>query len=117
ISMINTLTGMQFNLQTRKPVIANKTGGMSGAAIKPISIRMIYEVYRHVSIPIIGMGGITCAEDVLDYLLAVASAVAVGTANFQNPVICTDIITKLPQTLENYGFDSVQDAIGKGHDD
>lgn len=85
-----------------------------GAAIKPIAIRMIYEVSSHVSIPIIGMGGITCAEDVLEFLLAGASAVAVGTANFQNPLICPELINELSQTLENYGFNSVQHTIGKG---
>lgn len=117
LSMINTLTGMQLDLRTRKPVIANKTGGLSGAAIKPIAIRMIYEVYRHISIPIIGMGGITCSEDVLEHLLAGASAVAIGTANFQNPLVCPEIIQALPQTLDNYGFDSIRHAIGKGHDE
>src|SRR5690625_5142383 len=114
LSMINTLTGMQIHLPSRKPLIANKTGGLSGAAIKPIAIRMIYEVRQQVSIPIIGMGGITNTEDVLEFLLAGASAVAVGTANFQNPLVCPEIITELPQTLEEYGFNSVNDVIGKG---
>lgn len=113
LSMINTLTGMQIHLPTKRPLIANKTGGLSGAAIKPIAIRMIYEVKQHVHIPIIGMGGISCAEDVLEFLLAGASAVAVGTANFSNPLICSEIIDELPATLERYGFDSVGDAIGK----
>jgi dihydroorotate dehydrogenase (NAD+) catalytic subunit len=113
LSMINTLTGMQIHLPTTRPLIANKTGGLSGAAIKPIAIRMIYEVKQHVHIPIIGMGGISCAEDVLEFLLAGASAVAVGTANFSNPLICSEIIDELPATLERYGFDSVGDAIGK----
>lgn len=115
LSMINTLTGMQLNLSTKRPVIANKTGGLSGAAIKPVAIRMIYDVYRHVSIPIIGMGGITCADDVLEYLLAGASAVAIGTANFVNPLICPNIIRDLPDILGKYGFDSIHNAIGKGH--
>lgn len=115
LSMINTLTGMQINLNTRRPVIANKTGGLSGAAIKPVAIRMIYEVYQQVSIPIIGMGGINTAEDVLEFLLAGASAVAIGTANFQNPFICPEIIEALPETLAKYGFSSIEDAIGKGH--
>lgn len=115
LSMINTLTGMQIHLPSRKPLIANKTGGLSGAAIKPIAIRMIYEVKQHVDIPIIGMGGIQSPEDVLEFLLAGASAVAVGTANFQNPLICPEIIEALPDVLEKYGFSSVQDAIGKGH--
>ena len=116
LSMINTLTGMQIHLPSRKPLIANKTGGLSGAAIKPVAIRMIYEVKQHVDIPIIGMGGIQSPEDVLEFLLAGASAVAVGTANFQNPLICPEIIEALPDVLEKYGFSSVQDAIGKGHE-
>ncbi|KPH77160.1 MULTISPECIES: dihydroorotate dehydrogenase [Bacillaceae] len=113
LSMINTLTGMQINLASKRPIIANKTGGLSGVAIKPIAIRMIYEVKQHVHIPIIGMGGIRSAEDVLEFLLAGASAVAVGTANFSNPLICSDIIDELPRALERYGFNAVEDAIGK----
>lgn len=115
LSMINTLTGMQINLKSRQPLLANQVGGLSGPAIKPIAIRMIYEVYQHVSIPIIGMGGISNAEDVLEFLFAGASAVAVGTANFHNPFVCPEIIEALPEVLEKYGFHSVQDAIGKGH--
>jgi len=114
ITMINTLTGMQMHLPSRKPLIANKTGGLSGPAIKPVAIRMIYEVKQHVSIPIIGMGGIQNAEDVLEFLLAGASAVAVGTANFQNPCVCSEIVDALPQVLDQYGFTSVQETIGKG---
>lgn len=115
LTMINTLTGMQINLKQRRPIIANKTGGLSGAAIKPVAIRMIYEVKQHVNIPIIGMGGIESAEDVIEYLLAGASAVAVGTANFQNPFICPEIIDALPKALEKYGFTSLQDVIGGAH--
>lgn len=114
LSMINTLTGMQIHLPSKKPLIANQTGGLSGPAIKPVAIRMIYEVKQHVSIPIIGMGGVSNAEDVLEFLLAGASAVAVGTANFNNPYICPEIIEALPKTLQKYGFDCVQDAIGRG---
>ncbi|GIO26089.1 dihydroorotate dehydrogenase [Ornithinibacillus bavariensis] len=114
LSMINTLTGMQIHLPSRRPIIANKTGGLSGPAIKPVAVRMIYEVSKQVQIPIIGMGGIKNAEDVLEFLLAGASAVAVGTANFQNPFVCSEIINELPQVLDKYGFNSVQDAIGKG---
>lgn len=114
LTMINTLTGMQINLHSRQPLLANKQGGLSGPAIKPVAIRMIYQVKQHVSIPIIGMGGVNNAEDVLEFLLAGASAVAVGTANFQNPFICPEIIQALPETLKKYGFTSVQDAIGKG---
>jgi dihydroorotate dehydrogenase (NAD+) catalytic subunit len=114
LTMINTLTGMQIHLPSRRPIIANKTGGLSGPAIKPIAIRMIYEVSKQVGIPIIGMGGIESAEDVLEFLLAGASAVAVGTANFKNPFICSEIIDELEDVLDKYGFSSVQDAIGKG---
>lgn len=115
LSMINTLTGMQINLNRRQQLLANQTGGLSGPAIKPIAIRMIYEVSQHVSIPIIGMGGIRTAEDVLEFLLAGASAIAVGTANFQDPYACPNIIDELPHVLKTYGFTSVQDAVGKGH--
>ncbi|WP_090238625.1 dihydroorotate dehydrogenase [Lentibacillus halodurans] len=116
LSMINTLTGMQIDLSRRKPLLANQTGGLSGQAIKPIAIRMIYEVKQHVAIPIMGMGGILTAEDVLEFLLAGASTVAVGTANFQNPYVCPEIIEVLPNVLQKYGFDSVKAAIGKGHE-
>ncbi|MBP1968169.1 dihydroorotate dehydrogenase (NAD+) catalytic subunit [Virgibacillus natechei] len=114
LSMINTLSGMQIHLPSKRPLLANKTGGLSGAAIKPVAIRMIYEVKQQVSIPIIGMGGITSAEDVLEFLLAGASAVAVGTANFHNPFICPELIEALPEVLYKYGFSSVEAAIGKG---
>ncbi|WP_058307879.1 dihydroorotate dehydrogenase [Gracilibacillus massiliensis] len=117
LSMINTLTGMQINLKQRKPIIANKTGGLSGPAIKPIAIRMVYEVRQALDVPIIGMGGIITAEDALEFLLAGANAVAVGTANFQNPFACPEIIQNLPRVLEQYGFQSVEEAIGKGHVD
>ena len=117
LSMINTLTGMRIDPKTRRPVIANGTGGLSGAAIKPISIRMIHQVYQAVTIPIIGMGGIETAEDVLEYLLAGASAVAIGSANFKNPFICKEVIEELPRTLSRYGFSSVEQAIGGAHDE
>ena len=117
LSMINTLTGMQINLKQRRPIIANKTGGLSGPAIKPIAIRMIYEVRQALDIPIIGMGGIESAEDVLEFLLAGANAVAVGTANFRNPLICKEIIDYLPNVLKEYGFSHVEEAVGKGHVD
>lgn len=116
LTMINTLTGMQIHVPSKKPIIANKTGGLSGAAIKPIAIRMIYEVSQHVSIPIIGMGGVERAEDVVEFLLAGASAVAVGTANFQNPFVCPEIIAALPKVLETYGYASVEEVIGGAHE-
>ncbi|MGM0522688.1 MAG: dihydroorotate dehydrogenase [Bacillota bacterium] len=117
LTMINTLTGMTIDLNKRRPLLSNGVGGLSGPAIKPVAIRMIYQVYEAVDIPIIGMGGVRSAEDVLEFLLAGASAVAVGTANFENPLICSDIIDDLPFVLNKYGFDSVTDAIGKGHVD
>ncbi|RYG74106.1 dihydroorotate dehydrogenase [Lentibacillus lipolyticus] len=117
LSMINTLTGMQMQLSRQRPLLANETGGLSGPAIKPVAIRMIYAVKKHVSLPIIGMGGICTAEDVLEFLLAGASAVAVGTANFTNPYVCPEIIKQLPRVLERYGFDSAAEAIGRGHDE
>lgn len=116
LSMINTLSGMQIHLPSKKPLLANKTGGLSGPAIKPVAIRMVYEVSQHVSIPIIGMGGITNVDDVIEFLLAGASAVAVGTANFQNPFICPELIEELPSALKKYGLHSVRDTIGKGHE-
>ncbi|WP_077622080.1 dihydroorotate dehydrogenase [Sediminibacillus massiliensis] len=115
LSMINTLTGMQINLKSRQPLLANKTGGLSGPAIKPIAVRMIYEVRQSVSLPIIGMGGITSAEDALEFLLAGANAVAIGTANFQNPLICKEIVEELPAVIQQNGFSSVQEVIERGH--
>ncbi|MFD2628319.1 dihydroorotate dehydrogenase [Oceanobacillus kapialis] len=114
LSMINTLTGMQIHLPSKRPLLANKTGGLSGPAIKPVAIRMIYEVRQQVSLPIIGMGGITTAEDVLEFLLAGANAVAIGTANFQNPFVCPEIIEDLPAVLKRYGFASIDEVVGKG---
>jgi len=115
LTMINTLTGMRMDIKQRRPIIANKTGGLSGPAIKPIAVRMIYEVKQQVSIPIIGMGGIQTAEDVLEFLLAGANAVAVGTANFQNPLACPTIIDELPTVLAANGFASVNEAVGGAH--
>ncbi|MCP3026183.1 dihydroorotate dehydrogenase [Halobacillus sp. A5] len=115
LSMINTLTGMKIDPRSRKPIIANQTGGLSGPAIKPIAIRMIHQVYKEVKLPIIGMGGIETADDIIEYLLAGASAVAVGSANFKNPAVCVDLIHQLPETLDKYGFTSVQEVIGGAH--
>ncbi|MGP4072589.1 dihydroorotate dehydrogenase [Piscibacillus sp. B03] len=109
-AMINTLTGMRIDLNSRKPLIANETGGLSGPAIKPIAIRMIHQVRQHTSLPIIGMGGICTAEDVLEFLMAGANAVAVGTANFQNPYICKEIIEELPSVLKKYGYHSIEEV-------
>ncbi len=115
ITMINTLMGMRIDLNNKRPILANKTGGFSGPAIKPVAIRMIWQVYEAVNIPIIGMGGIMNAEDVLEFLLAGASAVEIGTANLIDPYASKKIIEELPVVLEKYGFNSVEEAIGYAH--
>ena len=115
LTMINTLTGMRIDPKTRKPIIANQTGGLSGPAIKPVAIRMIHQVYQSVDLPIIGMGGIETTDDIIEYLLAGASAVAVGSANFKNPFVCKELIEELPFTLEKYGYSSVTEVIGGAH--
>ena len=115
IALINTLLGMRINLKTKKPVIANKMGGFSGPAIFPVALRMVYQVYEAVNIPIIGMGGIEKAEDVLEMMLAGASAIEVGAANLVNPYACKEIIEDLPRAMEKYGIDSLKDIIGKAH--
>lgn len=113
LTMINTLIGMRLNLKTGKPIIANKTGGLSGPAIKPVAIRMIHDVSQQVSIPIIGMGGISTAEDVIEFFYAGASAVAVGTANFVDPFVCPTIIEELPALLDRLGFDHISECTGR----
>lgn len=115
ITMINTLTAMRIDLKTGRPLLANGTGGLSGPAIRPVAIRMIHEVYQTVKIPIIGMGGISSAEDVLEFLYAGASAVAIGTQNLVDPYICPQIIAELPHILKQYGFQSVKEAVGYSH--
>lgn len=115
ITMINTLIGMRLHPKTGKPIIANGTGGLSGPAVKPVAIRMVYDVSRQVEIPIIGMGGIATAEDVIDFLSAGASAVAVGTANFVDPFVCPNIIDELPQKLDELGYEKLTDIIGRSH--
>lgn len=115
LSLINTLLGMRLNLQTGKPILANGTGGLSGPAIKPVAIRMIYQVAKAVSLPIIGMGGASTVEDVLEFLYAGASCVAIGTANFTNPMVCPEIIQKLPEALAKHGFQSAREAIRFSH--
>ncbi|MFS0861424.1 dihydroorotate dehydrogenase [Fredinandcohnia sp. 179-A 10B2 NHS] len=113
LTMINTLIGMRIDLKTGSPILANKTGGLSGPAIKPVAIRMIHEVSQAVSIPIIGMGGIQSAEDVLEYFYAGASAVAVGTANFIDPYVCPTIIGELPSLLDKHGFEHISECQGR----
>ncbi|RUL55869.1 MULTISPECIES: dihydroorotate dehydrogenase [Lysinibacillus] len=115
ITMINTLVGMRLDERTGKPVIANGTGGLSGPAVKPVAIRMVYEVYKAVEIPIIGMGGVTNAQDVIDFMSAGASAVAVGTANFVDPFVCPNIIEELPGKLKELGVTHIKEIIGRSH--
>lgn len=115
ISMINTLMGMSIDLKTKKPVIANKMGGFSGRAVFPVAVRMVYQVYGAVKIPIIGMGGIASAEDVIEMMLAGAAAVQVGTANLINPYACRDIIEDLPRVMNEYGIEKLADITGGAH--
>ncbi|UTR04828.1 dihydroorotate dehydrogenase [Alkalihalobacillus sp. LMS6] len=112
LSMINTLLGMRIDLNTRQPILANTYGGLSGPAIKPVALRMIHQVSQQVDIPIIGMGGIQNAQDVIEFLLAGASCVAVGTANFVDPYTCPTIIDELPQYLDEMEMNSITDIIG-----
>lgn len=112
ISLINTLLGMRIDLKTKKPVIANKMGGFSGPAIFPVAVRMVYQVANAVKIPVIGMGGVSTAEDVIEMMLAGATAVEVGAANLVDPYACRDIINDLPRVMKKYGIDNLSDIIG-----
>lgn len=115
ISMINTLMGMRIDLKTKKPVIANKSGGFSGPAIKPVALSMVYKVYEAVKIPIIGMGGIATAQDVIEMMLAGAVAVEIGAANLVDPFVCRNIIDELPEVMKKYGIKSLEEIIGGAH--
>ena len=115
ISLINTLLGMRMDLRTRKPLLANTTGGYSGPAVFPVAVRMVYQVYDAVKIPIVGMGGVSSAEDVLEMMLAGATAVEVGAANLVDPYASKNIVEALPQVMEQYGIKSLTELIGAGH--
>ncbi|MEA4973844.1 MAG: dihydroorotate dehydrogenase [Candidatus Metalachnospira sp.] len=115
ISMINTLLGMRIDLKTKKPIIENKMGGFSGTAILPVALRMVYQVYEAVDIPIIGMGGISTSEDVIEMMLAGATAVQVGAANLVEPFACKNIIEDLPIVMEKYKIDDLKSIIGGAH--
>ena len=115
ISLINTLLGMRIDLKKRAPVIANKMGGFSGRAILPVALRMVWQVYEAVDIPIIGMGGVSCAEDVIEMMLAGATAVQVGAENLVNPWACPQIIAALPGVMTKYGIDNLSDITGGAH--
>ena len=112
ISLINTLTGMKIDINRRKFVLANKTGGVSGPAIHPIAVRMVYQAFHAVKVPIIGMGGIASAEDAIEMILAGASAVSVGTANFHNPSVTMEIVDGIQDYMKQYGFTSVNEMVG-----
>ena len=115
ISLINTLLGMRIDIKTGKCVVANKMGGFSGPAIFPVALRMVYQVYEAVKIPVIGMGGVSTAENVIEMMMAGASAVQIGAANLTDPYICRDIVSQLPTVMEKYGISSLREIIGKAH--
>ena len=115
ISLINTLLGMRMDLRARKPLLANTTGGYSGPAVFPVAVRMVYQVYDAVKIPIVGMGGVSSAEDVLEMMLAGATAVEVGAANLVDPYASKKIVEALPRVMEQYGIKSLTEIIGAGH--
>lgn len=112
VSLINTLTGMAIDIERRKPIIANNTGGVSGAGVKPIAVRMVYEAAQAVKIPVVGMGGITCAEDAIEFLMAGATAVQVGTANFTDPLVCPKIIEGLNAWCDRHGVQNITELTG-----
>ena len=116
LSLVNTLLGMRIDLARRKPVIANKMGGFSGPAIFPVALQMVYQVFEAVNIPIMGMGGVSSAEDVIEMMLAGASAVQVGAANLVNPYACRDIVLNLPRVMERYGIQDLTNIIGGAHE-
>ena len=112
VSLINTLLGMRIDLKTKRPVLANVMGGYSGEGIFPVALRMVYQTSRAVSIPVVGMGGVASAEDVIEMMLAGATAVEVGAANLVNPYACRDIVADLPRAMQKYGIDKLSDIIG-----
>ena len=115
LSLINTLQGMRIDLKTRKPILANTVGGLSGPAVFPVALRMVWQVYQAVHIPIMGMGGVSSARDVIEMMLAGATAVQVGAANLVNPFACKDIIENLPEEMEKYKISSLEEIIGGAH--
>jgi dihydroorotate dehydrogenase (NAD+) catalytic subunit len=116
VSLINTLKGMSIDVERRRPHLKNKTGGLSGPAVRPVAVRMVWEVARRVTIPVIGMGGIMSAEDALEFIIAGAAAVEIGTANFVNPRISMDVIAGIQDYLKRHGFDHVRELTGSLED-
>ncbi len=115
LSLINTLLGLRLDLRKRKPVLANTTGGFSGPAVFPVAVRMVWQVYNAVKLPLIGMGGVSSAKDVLEMMLAGASVVQVGSANLIDPFACRTIIEELPEQMEQYGINTLEEIIGGAH--
>ena len=115
LSLINTLLGMRIDLKTKKPILANTMGGLSGPAVFPVALRMVYQVYKAVSIPVMGMGGVSSARDVIEMMLAGATAVQIGAANLVNPFICKEIIEQLPEEMARLGIENLQEIIGGAH--
>ena len=115
VSLINTLLGMRISLKTKSPVIANRMGGFSGPAVFPVALRMVYQVYEAVRIPVVGIGGVSSAEDVIEMMLAGATAVEVGSANLVDPFVCKKIVESLPETMKKYGITELTDIIGGAH--
>ena len=109
------MMGMAIDLRTRRPILANTTGGLSGPAVKPVALRMVWQVYQAVQIPIIGIGGVSSAEDVLEMMLAGATAVEVGAANVADPFACQKIVSALPEAMERYGIQTLKEIIGGAH--
>jgi len=112
VSLINTLTGMKIDIYRRTFTLANRTGGLSGPAIRPVAVRMVYQAAHAVKLPVIGMGGITCAEDAIEFMMAGATAVAVGTANFMNPFAASDIARGITRFMVEQGIEDIRDIIG-----
>ena len=112
VSLINTLMGMAVNVKTRKPVLSTVTGGLSGPCVKPVALRMVWQVAKVVKIPVVGLGGISCANDAIEFLLAGASAIQIGTANFIDPTITIKVIDGINDYLDENGFKSVKEIIG-----
>ena len=113
VSLINTLLGMKIDIEKRKPVLANNTGGLSGPAIRPVAVRMVYEVTQAVNIPILGMGGIVNGEDAIEFMLAGASAVSIGAGNFSDPYTSINTIKEIEQYMEKHNIESISDIVGK----
>ena len=113
VSLINTLLGMKIDIEKRKPVLANNTGGLSGPAIRPVAVRMVYQVAQAVKIPILGMGGIVNGEDAIEFMLAGASAVSIGAGNFSDPYTSINTIKEIEQYMEKHNIESISDIVGK----